>query len=65
MDPDEALAALRAAIEEYGNEGYRDDVETEAAASAMVVASILEKFEALDEWMSKGGFPPAAWKGTR
>jgi hypothetical protein len=25
---------------------------------------IIELFEGLDEWLTKGGFPPAAWKAS-
>ena len=52
MDPNEALAIIRAAAERY-----RDDLSTEVED----LAPALEAFEALDEWLSKGGFLPGAW----
>lgn len=43
MDPDEALAIIRRAVED------------EAPYDA------LEAWEALDKWLSNGGFLPKAW----
>lgn len=50
MDPNATLAEIRELIETENTlkDGqYTDD--------------IIERFEALDEWLSKGGFLPADW----
>lgn len=50
MDPDAALSNLRNAIKQFhGGDRSAADRLAEAA-------------EALDGWMSRGGFPPKAWK---
>jgi len=51
MDPNAALEAILGAIEDVG---YGDDRET--------LRRMVENFEALDEWLSKGGFLPERWK---
>jgi hypothetical protein len=55
MDPDAALAQLRDAIVEWETApaGSREE---HAAAERMSSAA-----GALDDWLSHGGFPPAAW----
>lgn len=53
MDPNAALAALReqaAALTADGDYADAQDVE-----------AFVEQFQALDEWLSKGGFLPSAW----
>ena len=55
MDPDEALRKMRQALKWY-EEGLEDD----DCEESLVVAA-----RALDEWLSKGGFLPEAWKGDR
>ncbi len=52
MDPNACLNELRAL-----NERVRDGV-----AEPWQVERLAELFEALDEWLSKGGFTPEAWK---
>lgn len=60
MDPNEALERLRRAVAELKTEAqWRHE-----AALGDVVTEMVEKFEALDEWLSKGGFLPTAWKGV-
>lgn len=54
MDPNAALAALRADIASY-NLGL-DGVDVEL---------IISHFYALDEWLTKGGFLPDAWDTDR
>lgn len=49
MDPNALLTRLRAEVTSHREHGDGD-------ASALVDA-----FEALDEWLSRGGFPPASW----
>jgi hypothetical protein len=51
MDPNEALIKAREALKRYCVSG--DEAEASDLADA---------FEALDTWLSKGGFLPDAWK---
>ena len=54
MDPDETLRQLRGAITDYrqaidpGKKLYAAD-------------RVVDHAEALDYWLTDGGFPPAAW----
>lgn len=54
MDPDQTLTDLR-------------DISAKMAEGMYVPAlmaaahELMEKFQALDEWMSKGGFAPKDW----
>lgn len=61
MDPEaayqkamDALARIRAAE----SEGWSSSAEAEKEAAADDLA---EGFEALDEWLTKGGYLPRAW----
>jgi len=63
MDPNTALANMRAAIAEY----RRVDAERESglatfARLAEIGAEIAESADALDGWVSRGGFLPSAWQ---
>ena len=61
MDPNEALKKARAALtacRKANDEGRYDDERDEAE-------SALSHFEALDEWLTKGGFMPDAWYQRR
>ena len=58
MDPNKTLFALRGLLANVRNGTVRPD---EQAATLEVMAGA---FEALDYWLSHGGFPPAAWEGT-
>lgn len=63
MDPNAALAAIRdglAAIDAIRDGSADPDANTYANAAA----DIVEHTRALDEWLSKGGFPPNAWTET-
>lgn len=53
MDPDMTLARLRVAAAKINAMLLLGDESTELA----------EAFEALDAWLSKGGFLPRAWGG--
>jgi hypothetical protein len=55
MDPNAALAALRAAIADAVASPDHDTYAWHAAA-------IIEHFQALDEWLTGGGFLPASWE---
>jgi hypothetical protein len=62
MDPNAALAALRAQMQELSRLLAGLDVlattHVEDAA-----AEVVEAFEALDGWLTGGGFLPQAWEG--
>ena len=57
MDPDAALAEARAAAAEY--EALPNGADEEVAAT--LIGSALGSYQALDDWLTKGGFPPRAW----
>lgn len=48
MDPTQALSDIRELLELRGQPG--------------ALGEMADKVEDLDEWMSKGGFPPSQWK---
>jgi hypothetical protein len=58
MDPDEALARARAAYVTFTS---TEDPETANDAAE----AIAETFTALDGFLSRGGFLPAAWSAGR
>lgn len=60
MDPDVALRELRAAIIEH-HRLADSDTPNDAVLSA--AEEVVRYAEALDGWLSAGGFPPAAWAG--
>lgn len=53
MDPNETLRQIREHIADYWREGNDQVYPAEQA---------LELFVGLDEWLSRGGFPPEAWR---
>jgi hypothetical protein len=55
MDPNAALNAIREAITEFN----KPDTESEEYLGA--VDDLIDNFNALDEWLGKGGFLPTAW----
>lgn len=55
MDPNATLAALRALADGVLN--HTEDGENLTS----VAVDLAEHFDALDEWLSRGGFLPAAW----
>jgi len=58
MDPDECLLRLRAAAAKV-----REEMAKGLGGDPMDdVSDMLEHFEALDGWISNGGFLPEAWK---
>lgn len=58
MDPNETLDEIRDLVARMNGGLY---------APAMLAASaeVAEKFAALDEWMSNGGFLPRDWQDRR
>ncbi|MFZ5850334.1 MAG: hypothetical protein ACOYY2_02930 [Actinomycetota bacterium] len=61
MDPDEALSLLREAVREA-----RADLDVQGYVNRGEVEVLLERVEALDDWLSRGGTLPQAWaRSTR
>lgn len=61
MDPNETLRQIRLALVEFN----AFDEMTDAHTQIEVLDWLAAKVEALDEWMSKGGFLPAPWQKGR
>jgi len=55
VDPDVTLAELREHVKVMNDEA------TSPALRATHGEWLQERFEQLDEWLSRGGFPPSAW----
>jgi hypothetical protein len=55
MDPNAALQALRAALGDY-------DLAIHKKVADVAADRALDAARALDEWLSKGGFAPDAWR---
>lgn len=55
MDPNEALSQLRKAIKVANDEWTSERLTYDA------LWAVFEAAEALDEWISKGGFLPRDW----
>jgi hypothetical protein len=55
MDPNQALTDARAACEHWTN-GERGDYDLDA------FDKLVTAFEALDQWLSSGGFLPRDWE---
>jgi hypothetical protein len=55
MDPDEALRQLRRAIAQYRQAA-------DPGQQLQAADRVIDHAEALDHWLTGGGFPPAAWK---
>lgn len=58
MDPNEALRQLRLTIKQMR-------VDTDPAIRQAHADEIAEYFEALDEWLTRGGFLPEDWQGEQ
>lgn len=59
MDPNECLKELRALVRKgaYGDGGC--DL---CSINSTDAVRMVELFEALDDWLSRGGFLPARWE---
>lgn len=53
MDPNAALEAIRSMVS--------DVLAGETGDAQYTLDELAETFRALDEWLSRGGFKPAAW----
>jgi hypothetical protein len=58
MDPDTELAELRRCVKRCLETGYGDTVTDEWRDDAL---EALERVAALDEFITRGGYAPAAW----
>jgi hypothetical protein len=63
MDPDEALAKARDALKILRDREDRGGGNLEAAVRAS--SDLEDAFEALDGWLSRGGFLPEDWAKGR
>jgi hypothetical protein len=54
MDPNAALKRLKELLAEPLND-------KDASELRLLLREVGEQFEALDEWLVKGGFPPSDW----
>jgi hypothetical protein len=57
MDVNETLKDIRALLKSF------QAVDTEWEEATLATA-LIEKFESLDEWLSKGGFLPREWESS-
>ena len=57
MDPNQALIDARAACKHW-HEGERGDYDLEA------FDELVNAFQSLDEWLSRGGFLPRDWRSV-
>ena len=55
MDPDATLKEILNAIKEFEAGSNEDD-------TLMAAYGVINAFEDLDKWLSKGGFLPERWK---
>lgn len=55
MDPNETLRLLRLTIKQMR-------VDEDPGVRKAHAEEVAEYFEALDQWLSRGGFPPEAWR---
>jgi hypothetical protein len=62
MDPDEALSQVRAKLKEL--DGWTDSLDRNLIPSQLedAITDLSITFAGLDEWLTKGGFPPRAWR---
>jgi len=64
MDPDAALQTARDALARIDALDANEDVPYYIEKRADQTEIVSESFRALDEWLTKGGFLPAAWAAT-
>ena len=61
MDPNETLRQLRRAFTKMEEAGVENDPST----YVLHAEDAREFFDALDGWLSNGGFKPRDWEGSR
>lgn len=57
MDPNEALRQIRTRVAALLNGGGRTQDEWDVMSSELA-----ELVDGLDQWLTRGGFPPEAWR---
>lgn len=67
MDPNESLEELRAAIAVFRPHAYAPVGDSSTVLARLILiaeagADVVTAWDALDQWMSKGGFRPDDWK---
>jgi hypothetical protein len=69
MDPDEALKKLREALQKWRSKKMEDlmtsPVADDREIPLRVAEQIADNAEALDGWLSRGGFLPEDWAKER
>ena len=60
MDPNEALLSIRRSVAAYLR--MEVDNNTEIGDQDWDIDNIVENFQALDGWLTKGGFLPNDWQ---
>jgi hypothetical protein len=63
MDPEQALRDLRAAVSAQ-REAESAATEPGVYRWATIAMNLADAAETLDEWLSKGGYAPRAWRLT-
>jgi hypothetical protein len=58
MDPNETLRQLRALVRQCRDSGQHAEP---GEGWAVQVHEVLDLFTDLDDWLTRGGFPPTAW----
>ena len=64
MDPDECLKRIKTATAEFMVHGHPDD-NGDLAPEQEAACEVIQAFEDLDEWLSKGGALPTKWSVNR
>lgn len=64
MDPDEALRDARRAVRMY-RDAMAGDMDGAMMREAEAGGALVELFDALDEWITRGGFLPEPWRAER
>jgi hypothetical protein len=65
MDPNATLAEIRKGIADLAGDVDNTEHPNYEDLLEMSVQSLAENFEALDEWLQKGGFLPSDWAKGR
>jgi len=58
MDPNRTLEDLRSLIHEL-----EDCLRQSQEIRPPIASQIVERFNDLDDWLVRGGFPPSDWRG--
>lgn len=65
MDPDEALRRIReniARVNALWDKADEKGLSVSTGEITFILLDLSEHAEALDMWLSRGGFPPKAWR---